>query len=265
MKIAIEWEELARAGRQGSLVAAQARKVVSEIVEKATGEPLHFASVCDYLNDWIKGKTGNVARSSLSAYQQVVRDFLKSLGNRSKLPLGSISSADVTRYRDGLTQAGLSASTVTNKLKALGIPFEVARKQGLIPMNPCEAVPRLRDTEKGGILPFSNEQIVALFDAADGDWKGFILFAVHTGLRLMDNATLRWENVSLEKRFTRTKTNKSQKLVEVAFHPDLERWLANRSHGNPKDFVFPDLAGCSQSALSKAFARIMKKAGVVGE
>lgn len=44
LRLAVEWERLAKNGRRKQFVAVQARKVISEITEQATGEPLHDKS-----------------------------------------------------------------------------------------------------------------------------------------------------------------------------------------------------------------------------
>ena len=81
MKLAVEWEELATAGKQGTLVAAQARKVVAEITELATGNPLQFKTVAEFLNAWVAGRVGAKAEATLLKYKQAVREFYPELRN----------------------------------------------------------------------------------------------------------------------------------------------------------------------------------------
>ena len=52
MTICLEWSRAAELARQGSLTEAQARKVVSEIVERAGGQSLDFQSAEDWLRTW---------------------------------------------------------------------------------------------------------------------------------------------------------------------------------------------------------------------
>jgi len=60
----VEWEGLSDKGKQQSLTEAQTRKVCSEILELATGAPLHFATVNDFFADWLKDKTGASAKKT---------------------------------------------------------------------------------------------------------------------------------------------------------------------------------------------------------
>ncbi|MEK0451144.1 MAG: hypothetical protein RL088_3412, partial [Verrucomicrobiota bacterium] len=95
MKTAIAWEEVSQAGREKRLTETQARKVVADLLEKATGESLHFHTCADWFAEWLAGKRGAVAGKSLEKYEQVCADFLRHLGERAKLSLGAISPKDV--------------------------------------------------------------------------------------------------------------------------------------------------------------------------
>ncbi len=264
MKLAVEWEEMASKGKKGALVAAQVRKVVSEIVEQATGEPLHFAKAADYFDDWLKSKEHSTAKATFAKYKQGAREFVDSLGVRAALPLNAIGSTDVNRFKELLLGKGLTPSSVNNLLKVISAAFEKARKQGLRPDNPVEAVDRLRDGDKDHVDPFTEEQVRRLLQVADGDWKGFVLLAAYTGLRLMDTARLTWGNLNLETGILRTKLGKVKTILQVDLHPDFLRWLNTRPQGLPKASLLPSLASGKQSALSKGFSRMMKAAGIQG-
>jgi len=267
LKLAVEWERLAKDGRGKRLVAAQARKVISEITEQATGEPLHYKNAREYFQEWLRNNEGATSKATFAKYQQVARDFLKSLGARVDFPLNALSPADVTTYRDRLMRKGLSAASVVNLLKVLSVAFDAAHREGIIPLNPVKAVKRPSDEEKGQREAFTLEQLQALLSEADGDWKGCILFGFHTGLRLRDITSLKWENIDLEARTYSVRTAKTKKVHKAGLHSDVEHWLASRIRGVPHAYVFPDLAskrGGGASGLSKQFRRLMEKAGIKG-
>ena len=48
LSVCIDWERAAQQARQKTLIETQARKVVSDIVERATGEPLVFHTAEDW-------------------------------------------------------------------------------------------------------------------------------------------------------------------------------------------------------------------------
>ncbi|MEI6714156.1 MAG: site-specific integrase [Verrucomicrobiota bacterium] len=263
-RLAVEWEELADAGRKGSLTETQARKVVSEIVEKATGTPLQFATAADYLTEWIKTQDGAIELASFRKYSQAIREFIESLGDRSKLALGAVSSADVTAFRDKSARMGRTPGTIKGLLKPISKAFEQAHKQGLIPHNPCKAVPSLKDREKKPKECFTPAQIQTLLSAADTEWKGLILFGYFTGMRLQDIAHLTWENVDLENEVVSCKERKTGKHNLWELHPNLLQWLKARGQGLPKTYVLPELKSLSEAHLSRSFTRFMARAGVVG-
>jgi integrase len=265
MKIAVEWEELATAGKQGTLVAAQARKVVAEITELATGHPLQFKSVEEFLNSWVAGRVGARAEATLFKYRQAVREFLGHLGKRAVLPLNAIGSSDCIAFRDRCTGLGRTPSSVTNLLKCLSAAFESAKKEGSIPHNPWNAVPVLKDPEKRRRQVFTPQQIRALIDAASESWRGLILFGYFTGLRLQDIVNLKWENLDIESGMLRITARKTNKDVTLALHPDLRGWLEVQKKLSGEGYVLEELKNKSATHLSRSFTRFMGRAGVTGE
>ena len=69
----------------------------------------------------------------------------------------------------------------------------------MITGNVAEAVDLLEeDPDKR--LPFSVEQVRALLEVADTEWRGLILLGFYAGMRLGDAARLTWGNIDLENR-----------------------------------------------------------------
>ncbi len=265
MKLAVEWEELATAGKQGTLVAAQARKVVAEITEVATGHPLQFKSVEEFLNSWVIGRVGAKAHATLLKYKQAVREFIAHLGKRAVLPLNAIGSSDCIAFRDRCTGLGRTPSSVTNLLKCLSAAFESAKKEGFIPHNPWNAVPVLKDPEKRRRQVFTPEQIRSLLNAASNSWRGLILFGYFTGLRLQDIVNLQWENLDLESGMLRITARKTNKDITIALHPDVKSWLEVQNKGTGDVYVLDELKIQSANHLSRSFTRFMGRNGVKGE
>jgi integrase len=265
LKIAIEWEELAAAGKRGRLVAAQARKVVSEIAERATGEPLQFKTASEFLHSWVAGRQGAKAAATVLKYKQAVREFIVHLGKRASLPLNTISSADCTAFRDHCKTLGRTPSSINNLIKCLSAAFESAQREGLVPHNPCKAVPVLKDPEKKRRQTFTAQQIQSLLNSADNVWKGLILFGYFTGLRLQDIANIKWENLDLDGKWLRVTAKKTGKEVALALHPDLVGWLAEQTRVSPSEYVLGELKMQSAAHLSRSFTRFMKRAGVKGD
>ena len=107
----------------------------------------------------------------------MIRDFKKSLGNRTKLSLAHITPKDIFTYRDSITKTGRTPRTANISIKVVSAAFNAALRQGYITNNPCTALEGLRveSVKKGTFTP---DQVFKLVEAAQGDWKGAILLAL---------------------------------------------------------------------------------------
>lgn len=267
MKLALEWEQAAKAGRAGRLVESQCRRVLSEIHEHANGEPLHFHTAGAWLDEWLAGKKGVTTERTLLKYTQYVGEFRESLGESASKPLASISPRHVRTFRDSLASAGHSPVTVNGAIKILSSPFNAALRLGYITVNPCAGVESLRDDADAEKDVFTPEQVGALVAAAEGDWKGVILAGYFTGLRLRDVTELRWDAVDFKTGLLRVKTRKTGAVVVLPLHPEFAAWLKEQTRGIGKAPIFPALAGKTgggKSGLSMKFRGIMQRAGIVG-
>ncbi|MDA7510751.1 phage integrase N-terminal SAM-like domain-containing protein, partial [Verrucomicrobia bacterium] len=152
MTIALEWERAEKKAIRGQLTEVQARKVVAEILERTdNGESLRTPSCRDWLESWLEGKGETRAETTAQRYKVSIQLFLLSLGKRADQPIEGLTARDVQRYITSRLKAGLAPSTVQNEGKALRAAFNQARREGLISVNPAEAVelPARRSVEKG--------------------------------------------------------------------------------------------------------------------
>jgi len=163
---AFEYERAVNLARAGNLIEAQARKVVADIMERAGGEEtLRSPSVADYLNQWLTSKKTRKATNTGDRYQIAVEKFLAVLGDRQKKPLTALTANDVERYMDARTKEKLAPRTVILCVKIIRTALNAARRQGLIPNNPAEAVemPKIKGVERGTFTP---EEVKILVDTA---------------------------------------------------------------------------------------------------
>ncbi|MBI3414237.1 MAG: site-specific integrase [Verrucomicrobia bacterium] len=267
--VCLAWAEAERKAGKGILTEAQARRVISEIVERTTGEPLHFYTVEDWLRDWLAGKKQTRSQGTGESYGYVVDRFIKHLGKRAALNIAHISSRDVKSFRDAEIHAGKSGRTCNRGVSVIRTAFNAARRQGLITENPAEALDDLGHKAVKKEV-FTAEQTAALLGAAPSqDWRGVILFAYFTGARLWDVANMKWTSIDLSAktiRFTPRKTARTGKEIVIPLHPDLEAHLLTiAGQDNPEAFLFSTLAGRKtggSQGLSTPFSRIMEKAGI---
>jgi integrase len=270
-KLADEWEQLAKLAGKGRLTESQCRKVIAQMYERAVGEPLHFKSVREYLEEWVDSKKNETESRTYCKYRQTVNEFLNHIGSKADRLLREITQGDVRSWRDALKRKGLAAPTVNDAIKLLRMPFKAAHDSGYIDINPCTknsvrpVKDDIRNVEKDVFTP---EQLVTLITRAHSeDWKGAILCGAYTGLRLRDIADLQWGAIDWKQQKIKVTTRKTRTDVTVPIHSQFASWLQKQTRGIGKAPVFPTLAGKSgagKSGLSMQFKRIMERAGIRG-
>jgi integrase len=252
--------------KNGALTEQAAKKIIGEILERTTGEPLHNYKVRDWLAHWLAMKEQVRAGKTMDRYRQVIRDFIASLDNRADRALSHITPQDVLAYRNSIIAANKTARTANLSVKVVSAAFNAAVRQHLIESNPATALETLpvKSEEKGTFTP---AQVSKLVQAAEGDWPGAILFGYYTAARLGDVANMQGSGVDLERDLIRFTPTKTKKPVAIPLHPELKRELFKRP-AIGKALLFPLLAGKGtggKHGLSGQFAAIMRKAGVEGK
>jgi integrase len=288
LEVALTLERAESAARAGTLTESRARQLVSEVLERTTGESLIVTTVEGWLRDWLRGKELAKSAATHEKYASTVEAFIVHLGQKAKQNITAIAPRDLASFRDALIVAGRHPHTVRDFLKILSIPFNAARRQGLVTINPVEAVEgpaRLKGDSSGEKAVFTPRQVAKLMATAVAthngkpngipvykagrDWQGVILTAYLTGARLQDVCNLTWNSVDLPGKTLAFVTRKTGKKTVVPLHPELETYLlALPSPDSGQAFLFPEMAERETGGkfgLSMTFARIMARAKIAGE
>ncbi len=266
LEVCLAIERSENHAKNGTLTEQQAKKIIGEILERTTGEPLRNYKVRDWLAHWLEMKAQVRAGKTMDRYRQVIRDFIASLDNRANLALSHITPKDLLVYRNLITKAGKGARTANLSVKVVSAAFNAAVRQHIIESNPATALESLpvKAEEKGTFTPL---QVSKLACAADDDWRGAILLGYYTGARLSDVANMQWRAIEWSNKIIRFTASKTGKAVTLPLHPQLEReLLKNAGVGNAP--MFPALAGKGtggKHGLSGRFNAIMEKAAVEGK
>ena len=266
LAVAMEYERASKLARRGELVEAQAREVLKDIMKRADmGETLQTVSIKSHFDTWLASKKTRNAGSTGERYGVAVAEFLKTLGHRTSKNLTSLTVADVQRFLDHRTDKGLAPKTVSVDVKIIRGALNAARRQGLIPTNPAEAVelPAVVSMERGTFTP---AEVRMLVDTAEGEWKMLIILAYFTGARLSDCCRMQWDGVDLAGETLTYTQAKTGTKVTVPIHRDLLTRL-NKLAGTDKPdiFIMPQLSGqrgSGRRGLSETFKKIMRKAGL---
>jgi Site-specific recombinase XerD len=156
-------------------------------------------------------------------------------------------------------------------MKDLGAGFRGAMRDGLITLNPFAGHEVISTDDSVSRLPFTLEEVGQLLSVAPSqEWRGLILVAAFTGLRLGDASRLTWGAIDMESELIElipSKTKRKKRRVRIPIQSDLLFYLQSvRADIQPADSpVFPRLSSVaigSRSGLSQTFNRIMKEAGV---
>lgn len=220
--IANQWERAAKLASERRLGEAQARKVLSDIYEVTSGEPLASATAREFLTKWPDRKKESISYRTWQAYTQVARDFIAALGTKADRDISQITRGDVVKYRDKVAAA--TTTTNANKLlKYLRVGLGLAWKEGFLQDNPAAKVDRLAKREGEGVdrRPFTLDELKTILKHASGEWRGIILFGFYTGQRLADIGSLLWSNIDTEKSVVRFVTGKTNRRMEIPIAPPL--------------------------------------------
>lgn len=208
----------------------------------------------------------------MSRYKKSIKTFVDWLGaERSKRPLESTTMSHVRTWRDTLQDEGRAGKTVNKYVKDLGSAFRSAIREGLITYNPCAALEGVSTEDSMDRKPFATAEVISLLGAAPTlEWRGLILIAAFTGLRLGDAACLRWESIDLVNQLITLvphKTRRKKREVRIPIQQDLLIFLSEQksSLAPGANFVLPQLSKVrtnGRNGLSVSFNRIMEAAGV---
>lgn len=255
-----------------TFTAPTARKYLRRLLSIATGEELECYTVESWTDEWLRRKERDSSKATMARYRGHTASFLNWLGDaRRKKPLESITTQEARRWRESLQDEGRAGKTVLAYTKDLGAVYRAAIREGLVSFNPFTSLDAVDTSDSQDRKPFTGEEVGKLLAAAPTEeWRGLILVAAFTGLRLGDAARLSWGSVDLsEKRIILipSKTRKKKREVRIPIQPDLLAYFENVTIRSdlPDAPVFTTLAETplhTRNGLSQQFIAIMSDAGV---
>lgn len=257
---------------QERFTATTARKHIAKLVAIATGEELASFTIETWIGEWIRRKARNSSTATMARYSGHSEAFLSWLGpDRRKKPLESVTAMDARKWREELQDAGRAGKTVLAYMKDAGAIYRGAIAEGLISHNPFTSLEAIDTSDSQERKPFTPGEVASLMEASpSAEWRGLVLVAAFTGLRLGDASKLSWAAVDLEaKRITLipSKTKKKKREVRIPIHPDLLAFFESVpiTSDKPDAPIFAELSKASigaRAGLSQTFNKIMGKAGV---
>ena len=231
-KIADKFEQAAR----NKMTARQVQRVISELYRDITGDALHFPTVREHFQSWLKRKKPEIAPTSYASYSRKAQDFLGWLGEHADRQITFITRDDIVAFRDA-ELVRISPQTVNDGIKWLRMVFKTARDDGKLQDNPVDGVRPARANAPGMRRAFTLPELRRIIEHADDEWRSLIYFGLYTGQRLGDLARLTWQNVDLERdeiRFITRKTRR-QMIIPIAapLRANIERLPAGEDPRQP--------------------------------
>lgn len=212
-KLARQFEEETKAKR----TARQARSILADIYQKLAGEELPSQTVRQYFEAFLRRKKPEVTPATFAYYSSNFSRFLKWAGTKADEDLNTVTRSHLTDYRNHLAER-ITGKTVNHSLQCVKSVFREARKDGFIVEDPGEFVDSVRARSESVRRPFKLDELTLILQNASAEWRSLILFAFYTGQRLGDIATLRWNNLNLEREEIRLVTQKTgrQQILPIA-------------------------------------------------
>src|SRR4029077_13989624 len=86
------WQNTADRAAAGNLDQARMLEIGLETVERGAGKRTDSPTGSEWLERWIRTERGAVAGRTMMRYEQIVRDFLSSIGTQAQAPLEALTT-----------------------------------------------------------------------------------------------------------------------------------------------------------------------------
>lgn len=199
----------------------------------------------------------DAARHANKAKPARLRSFDKGIGG---FKLRELTGRRVGDFVDELRNAGLSVPTTRKVLGTLKVMLAYAISRDLIVFNVARTVKVLgrQDERSKQVVPPTKDSLMQLVEAADANFRIYLIVASATGMRAGEFHALRWKHVHLEKREVKietrvdaygdedvTKTAAGHRVVPLGGQvvAALKAWKLRSSYKKAADLVFPNADG----------------------
>lgn len=251
-------ETAVREAGSGDLTLARSEELLRRI--RAVANPnFRQISVTDWFTEWIETQRTHVSASTINSYEDSRRRVTVALGKKkSDGPLTELSTSDVRTTLNKIAK-NVKASTANMDLGAFRRVLESACGEGYITTNVAKTVRPLPTSDSTERAPFTSEEVGQLINTASSDeWRGFILIAAHTGLRMSDVISLNRKNIEDGEIIIRPiKTSRNRSTIRIPMTSAVTAWIGDR-----KGAFFPELSTKKTATHSTNFTNLMRRAGV---
>jgi integrase len=235
----------------------------------------------DYFEGWIKSYAGRTARGFSARSRSLYRRSIEAhaLPRWRTWKLADIEPADVRQLLTAIRDDGVSTSGMKGLRSALSALFATAVDDGLLRSNPVRGVriPGAAEANQPdhdeSAKALTRAELALLLAAVPDDWRLFLEFLAHTGLRISEAIGLTWRHLDLgtrprvlvreqfyEGERQRLKSGRSRREIPLsAGMSERMRALRRDSYGGDTAPVFTSAAG-TELSRSNVASRVLKPA-----
>lgn len=168
--------------------------------------PSSRVGVGDYFAEWIETYAGRTARgfseTTRPEYRRPIETY--ALPRWKTWRLADVEPADVRDLFGSMRNAGASTSAIKKLRAALSAMFATALEDGLIRSNPISGVripaPAQAGEDEDKAKALTRAELALFLAAVPAEWRLFVEFLTHTGLRIGEATGLTWQHVELGER-----------------------------------------------------------------
>ncbi|MGE5446036.1 MAG: tyrosine-type recombinase/integrase [Ignavibacteriales bacterium] len=256
-------------GKVGEMTKAVAREVEQELKRKVKlGQwdmiQAEIPTFNDFIPDFISYLRDIKQNRAWKQAEDCVKGIALLFGGKK---LSEIRSADIEDYKRIKIQEGKKPATIDKTLSFVRHLFNYAKR--------CDKFYANNPVSTAGLLPINNQKTRVLtleeedflLANANEPLKSMIHIAIYSGLRLNSIRTLKWTHVDLNSNTITIEAtySKNKKTHVIPMNATVRKVLleAKLRYGN-SEYVLPEAADLSQTAISGRFMRLCIKLGLQG-
>lgn len=185
----------------------------------------------------------------------IVRHLVDFFENKS---LGKITASDIENYRENRL-AQVTKSSVNRESIVLRHMFNTAINLGKLMQNPMRNIKQYK-VQEHNIRVLTKDEETRLLEASCEHLRPIIIAALHTGMRLGEILSLRWDNIDMDKDIITLTQTKSNRVRYIPINNRLKETLKCVRLTN--DRVFCDNNGRPMDSIKTAFKNAVRRSGI---
>ncbi len=179
----------------------------------------------------------------------------------SKMPLATITSWHVEKFKSRRKEEGKSLSTVNRELTVLKRVFNLGIEWKLTTHNPVKGV-RFFKIPLGKLRVLSEEEFHKLFNSASPHLKPILIIAISTGMRRGEVLNLKWEDIDFKTGVIFVRDSKSYESRVIPMSESLKGALMELRKHSDNEYLFCNGDGTPIESVNRSFHTARRRSGI---